>query len=111
MTTELLADPGHSRSDLALLKMAIQKGWQIPEQLLDALPKVAGTMALNGTPRERIAAMKVLLAMKAQNEENQRRGTPIEHRHVHELGPITEANLAEHRARLLAELDCTGNDA
>ena len=69
MTTELLTDPGHSRADLATVRRAIREGWQIPEQLLEALPKVAGAMALKGKPREQIAAMKVLLAMKEQNDK------------------------------------------
>lgn len=69
MTTELLADHGHTRSDLRLVETAIRKGWQIPDQLLEALPKVAGAMALKGNPRDQIAAMKVLLAMKEQNEK------------------------------------------
>lgn len=107
MTTELLTNPGHTREDLRMVETAIRKGWQIPEQLLDALPKVAGAIALKGKPRDQIAAMKVLLAMKEQNEKSD----PVEHRHVHELGPITEKNLAEHRARLLAELDRGREDA
>lgn len=69
MTTELLTDTGHTRSDLRMVETAIRKGWQIPDQLLEALPKVAGAMALKGNPRDQIAAMKVLLAMKEQNEK------------------------------------------
>lgn len=111
MTTELLTDTGHSRSDLAMIRTAIVKGWQIPDKLLEALPKVAGSMALTGKPREQIAAMKVLLAMKEQNDANEKSSRPIQHRHVHELGPITDANIAEHRARLLEELDRTGDDS
>lgn len=69
MTTELLTDAGHSRADLMMVETAIRKGWQIPDQLLEALPKVAGAMALKGKPRDQIAAMKVLLAMKEQNDK------------------------------------------
>ena len=69
MTTELLTDPGHTREDLRIVETAIRKGWLIPDQLLEALPKVAGAMALKGKPRDQIAAMKVLLAMKEQNDK------------------------------------------
>lgn len=69
LTTELLTDPGHTRADLRIVETAIRKGWQIPDQLLEALPKVAGAMALKGKPRDQIAAMKVLLAMKEQNDK------------------------------------------
>lgn len=68
MTTELLTDPSHSRADLATVRRAIREGWDIPEQLLATLPKIAGAMALKGKPRDQIAAMKVLLAMKEQND-------------------------------------------
>ena len=69
VTTELLSDSGHSREDLRMIETAIRKDWQIPDQLLEALPKVAGAMALKGKPRDQIAAMKVLLAMKEQNDK------------------------------------------
>lgn len=69
MTAELLTDTGHSREDLRMIETAIRKDWQIPDQLLEALPKVAGAMALKGKPRDQIAAMKVLLAMKEQNDK------------------------------------------
>jgi hypothetical protein len=68
MTTELLTDPSHARADLATVRRAIREGWDIPEQLLSALPKIAGAMAMKGKPRDQIAAMKVLLAMKEQND-------------------------------------------
>jgi hypothetical protein len=67
-TTELLTDPSHTRADLATVRRAIREGWDIPEQLLSALPKIAGAMAVKGKPRDQIAAMKVLLAMKEQND-------------------------------------------
>jgi hypothetical protein len=68
-TTELLTNPGHTREDFRMVETAIRKGWQIPDQLLEALPRVAGVMALKGKPRDQIAAMKVLLAMKEQNDK------------------------------------------
>jgi hypothetical protein len=76
VTTELLADAGHSRSDLRMLKTAIQKGWQIPEQLLEALPKVAGAIAIKGKPRDQIAAMALLVKMKEQNDRREMLADP-----------------------------------
>jgi hypothetical protein len=61
-------DQHHSRQQLRMAETAIKKGWDIPEQLMSALPKVAGAMAINGSAREKIAAMKVLIAMKEQND-------------------------------------------
>lgn len=69
--TELLTDPGHTRQDLRQINAAIRKGWLIPDQLLDALPKVIGTIALKGKPRDQVAAAKVLIAMKEQNDDEQ----------------------------------------
>lgn len=70
-TTELLTNQSHSREDLRMVESAIRKGWVIPEQLLESLPKIAGLMALKGKPRDQIAAMKVLLAMKEQNSDEE----------------------------------------
>ena len=104
MTTELLTDPGHSRADLAKVRRAIREGWDIPEQLLSALPKIAGAMAVKGKPRDQIAAMKVLLAMKEQNDRQEPIPQQVEHHHTHELGPVTEENIEAQRAIRLARL-------
>ena len=66
-----LIDPHHTRRDLRMIETAISKGWTIPDQLMTALPKVAGALAINGEPREQIAAMQVLLKMKSQNDQQQ----------------------------------------
>lgn len=71
MTTELLTDPGHSRADLATVRRAIREGWDIPEQLLSALPKIAGAMALNAkeTSQVRLKAIATIIKMKEQNDK------------------------------------------
>jgi hypothetical protein len=104
MTTELLTDPSHTRADLATVRRAIREGWDIPEQLLSALPKVAGAMAVKGKPRDQIAAMKVLLAMKEQNDRQEPTPQQIEHHHTHNIGPVTEENIEAQRAIRLARL-------
>lgn len=101
MTTELLTDTGHSRSDLAMLETAIRKGWDIPEQLLDALPKVAGSLALKGRPRDQIAAMKVLLAMKEQND---RRGNATVPRQSTINVGVNVANVSDSGRSLASEI-------
>lgn len=102
--TELLTDPRHFRSDLRQIETSIRKGWVIPDQLLEALPKVAGKIALNGKPRDQTAAMKVLLAMKEQNDKAKPIPQQIEHRHTHEIGPVTAETIEEHRAIRLARI-------
>lgn len=104
MTTELLTNLHHTRGDLQMVRTAIRKGWQIPDQLLEALPKVAGAMALKGKPRDQIAAMKVLLAMKEQNESAEPTFQQVEHHHTHDIGPVTEDNIEAQRAKRLARL-------
>lgn len=103
MTTEILNDDGHTRADLKLLEMAIRKGWEIPDELLRHLPKVAGAIALKGKPRDQIAAMKVLIAMKGQNDEREL-PKQIEHHHTHDIGPVTEDNIEAQRAIRFARL-------
>ena len=70
MTTELLTDPGHSRADLATVRRAIREGWDIPEQLLSALPKIAGAMALNAKEKSpvRLKAIATIIKMKEAND-------------------------------------------
>lgn len=88
MTTELLTDTGHSRSDLAMIRRAIREGWDIPEQLLSALPKVAGAMALNTQEKtaNRLKAIETLIKMKEQNEKR-------EHQTVTHPQPQTTINV------------------
>ena len=74
--SDLLTDSGHSRSDLRMVETAIRKGWQIPDQLLEALPKIAGAMALKGKPRDQIAAMALLVKMKEQNNRQEALAAP-----------------------------------
>jgi len=71
MTTELLTDPDHSRADLATVRRAIREGWDIPEQLLSALPKIAGAMALNSKEKAvvRLKAIATIIKMKEQNDK------------------------------------------
>lgn len=97
--TELLTDAGHSRSDLKQIEIALRKGWVIPEQLYEALPKIMAAIAVKGKPREQIAAAKVLLNMKSQNEAPHvvhRQGTTIN------VGVNVDNRVDERRNRTLA---------
>lgn len=78
MTTELLTDPSHSRADLATVRRAIREGWDIPEQLLSALPKIAGAMALNTKEKAavRLKAIATIIKMKEQNDKPEPSITP-----------------------------------
>jgi hypothetical protein len=63
-----LIDDHHRRRDLKLAERAIRNGWVIPEGILEALPKIAANLALTGSSREKVAAIRVILAMKEQND-------------------------------------------
>jgi hypothetical protein len=105
-TTELLTDPGHVRQDLAYIRQAIRNGWDIPEQLLSALPKIAGAMALDKKEKtaNRLRAMETILKMKGQNDAQEPTPQQIEHHHTHNIGPVTEENIEAQRAIRLARL-------
>lgn len=68
---ELLTDPGHFREDLRMVRQGIRNGWDIPEALLSALPKVAGAIALDKTESKtvRLKAIETIWKMKAQNDQ------------------------------------------
>lgn len=63
-------DPHRSRGAFAMLAAAIKNQWPIPEAAIEAAPKVAARMLLEGTTdRVKISAIKLLLAMQKNNIE------------------------------------------
>jgi len=71
--TTLLTDPAHTRGDLRQMESAIRKGWALSDNVLENLPKVLVEVVARGSMREKIAAARVLVAMK---ESNDRPATP-----------------------------------
>lgn len=111
MTTELLTDPGHAREDMRLMEQAIKRSVKnpeipIPAAIIEAMPKVTGTILLKGKDRDRLAAGKLLLAFMEYNRSVRADEQPkqIEHHHTHEIGPVTENNIEAQRAKRLARL-------
>ena len=73
MTTELLTDPGHTRADMRLMEQAVKRSTKnpeipIPPAIIEAMPKVAGTILLKGEPREQLRAGALLLAFMEYNK-------------------------------------------
>ena len=68
--TELLTDPGHIRSDLQMIRTAIRKGYDIPDELLSALPKIAGALMLDKSQKGqvRLKAIETIMAMKEADD-------------------------------------------
>lgn len=71
-TTELLTDPGHTREDMRLMEAAVKTSIKhpeipIPEAVIQAMPKVAGTILLKGSQREQLRAGALLLAFMQYN--------------------------------------------
>ena len=113
MTTDLQTDPGHARADLALIRKAVKAGWDIPEQLLDALPKVAGSIALDKKEKtqNRLKAIETIIKMKGQNDASEPQPQQVEHHHTHELGPVTVDNFAESKRKLDERIDRLGGNS
>lgn len=64
---ELLANKS-SRGDLRLILMALRQGWDIPKEAFKDLPAEAYRIAMSASnERERIGAIKCLIAMQAGN--------------------------------------------
>jgi hypothetical protein len=93
---EMFAE-GHRRGDLRMVERAIKNGWDIPESLLEALPKIAANLALTGNPREKISAMRVILAMKEQND----RPEPNQQTTIN-VGVNVDNRIDDQRAKTLA---------
>lgn len=63
-----LVRPDKPRGDLRLLRRAILRGWQIPEEIYVTLPKVVVNILTNATTaREKLAAVKLLTTMHKDN--------------------------------------------
>lgn len=113
MPTELLTDPGHTRRDLRQLEAAIRNPeFEIPEAIFKSAPAIIGTVLAKGTPREKTAAARVLVAMAKFNRDNAPPPQYIvqAHQHRHQIDVTTE-NLDEHKRRLAARIARLSNDA
>lgn len=90
-----LIEPKHERAGLRLLRRAIHGRWDIPEQLLDQLPRLVTQIAASSqNDREKLRAVEVLVSMNRDNinalaladkVERLEEGTPTE---VVQLAPI-----------------------
>ena len=59
---------GHEGETLRLLQRAIRNGWDIPQVIVDAAPKVAGKiMTESKDNRDRLRAIEVLATMARDN--------------------------------------------
>ena len=99
------------RSDVRMLEQAVRNRWQLPEQLYVALPTQMMRLLAHGTPREQIAAARVLALLHQANEETTPRVAMVAHRHQHEILPVTTGNINERRSELLARLDSISRNA
>lgn len=107
--TELLTDPGHTRADLHIMQQAVARSIHSPEipippAVIEAMPKIAGTILLKGKQREQLAAGKLLLAFMEYNKSLTPKQVEHEHHHTHDIGPVTETNIEAQRAKRSARL-------
>lgn len=117
--------PRDQARDIALVNRARRERWPIPEDrkssLVDRLFEIAQkkTVAVAGpegillqdestADKNAIAAAKVLVAMDCENAKQDPAPVEHEHRHTHELGPITVENFEQHRRQLLERADRLG---
>ena len=57
-------DPHHQRESMRIITMAVNKGWNIPEQWMEKMPAIAAQIATKSTSdRDRLRALEVLKAM------------------------------------------------
>lgn len=73
MQTELLTEPAHVRSDMKQMEAAVRRSTKnpeipIPPAVIEAMPKVAGSILLKGGPREQLRAGQLILAFMEYNK-------------------------------------------
>ena len=104
MADELLTDPKHTRQDLKLMERVIKADpIEIPQAIIDAMPKVTGTIMLQGKPREKLAAGRLLLAFMEYNARLKESEKPRTQANTTiNVGVNVDASTDERRNRTLA---------
>jgi hypothetical protein len=104
--TELLTDPGHIRQDLKQIEQSLRRGFEIPDVLYQRTAYVVGKLLNEGKAREKLAAARVVIALAEFNRSLEPVTSQVEHehRHTHDIGPVTESNIEAQRAKRLARL-------
>lgn len=78
-----LIEAPHIRAGLKLVEQAVRNQWHIPDVVYRQLGKRIARILKTGSPREQIAAARVLVAMSASNDRQQIQ----KHQHVHAIIP------------------------
>jgi hypothetical protein len=100
---ELLTDPKHVRADLRQIGIAVRKGWQIPESVFERAGVIIGQILATGSNREKVSAMRCLIAMNAANNPQ-----PVtishQHQHIH-MEASREVTLEQRKQQLLERVN------
>jgi len=64
---DLALPDSHRLETLQLLRRAIDNGWDIPDVVMQAAPRVCADMILHGTARDKLRAMDLLIRMRDSN--------------------------------------------
>lgn len=114
--SDLLTDELAVPRDLALISRAHREGWNVPVELRNSLLKRIAKIAEKETvtvatkdgvaqvdgPADANAIRAGELVAKMMDHDAKLSPSVVEHHHTIELGPVTEANIEEHR-RMRAE--------
>jgi hypothetical protein len=95
---KLLSEPKHIRQDLKHMELVIRANpIEIPQAIIEAMPKVTGTIMIKGKPREQLAAGRLLLAFLEYNQRLNEAGKPNLHLHQHQHGENTSGLTSNER--------------
>ncbi|MBL8815246.1 MAG: hypothetical protein JNL58_04390 [Planctomyces sp.] len=72
-------------AELKTIEQAIRKKWDIPEGVYKALPATLVNILLSGSNREKIAAARVIAAIREQDEDSEPKLSLVAHKHSHEI--------------------------
>ena len=104
MVATMTDDLPAKRGDLKRYEQAIRHGWEMPDGIYRALPIVLAKILKDGTPREKVAAARVMVQLQAQNNADQPRLSMVAHKHQHEVLPVAAGDLNDRRRELLARV-------
>jgi hypothetical protein len=98
----LTIDPKRATSECNQIARVLKSGSSIPQEIIELLPEVMADILLNGDTRSKVAAGRVLHAIRV-HEDKQKPKTqqPIRHEHV----VITEDNFERCREIALSRLN------
>lgn len=104
----LTIDPRRATSECNQIARVLKSGSSVPQEIIELLPEVMADILINGDTRSKVAAGRVLHAIRVHEDKQKPKAVqPIRHEHV----VITEDNFERCREIALSRLGEIGQES